>query len=140
KFFAAIMIALIVGLLVYSQLKQKVVLNTITLCFTFILIGYSSYSMVVIRSLANPPIDMNNPEDPLNLVSYLNREQYGDRPLVKGPYFNAPLIKLEKGKQDWRKGKEKYEEAGVQPDYTWDPRYVTVFPRMGDQSKPSSPQ
>jgi len=140
KFFAALLFGSLIAALWYSHAAGKAWLNTALLCFAFILIGYSSYSMVVIRSLANTPIDMNNPEDPFNLVSYLNREQYGDRALVKGPYFNAPAIDVEKGKQDWRKGADSYEDAGIQPEYVWDPKYVTVFPRMGDQQKSSSPQ
>lgn len=139
-FFAILLVALIVGLLIYSQRTKNAILNTAVLCFTFILIGYSSYAMVVIRSLAEPTIDMNNPENPINLVSYLNREQYGDRPLLKGPYFNAKAIAAEVGKQDYRKGKEGYEKAGFpRPELVWDPNYVTIFPRMGDQQKASSP-
>lgn len=138
--FGALLIGSLVAAIVYSHVKGKVWLNTSLLCFAFILIGYSSYSMVVIRSLANPPIDMNNPEEPFNLVSYLNREQYGSRALLKGPYFNAPAKDVKKGKQDWRKGADSYEDAGIQPEYEWDPKYVTVFPRMGDQQKASSPQ
>lgn len=139
-FFGGIFLALLTAAIVYSQKTNKTWLNTGLLCFTFVLLGYSSYSMVVIRSLANPPIDMNNPEEPFNLVSYLNREQYGSRDLVKGPYFNAPAIDIEQGKQDWRKGENTYEPAGFKNEYVWDPKYITWFPRMGDQQKSSSPQ
>ncbi|MBI1223126.1 MAG: DUF2723 domain-containing protein [Bacteroidetes bacterium] len=139
-FFSVLLLVAIVAGIWWSQVKKKAILNTSLLAFAFILIGYSSYSMVVIRSLANPPIDMNNPEDPFNLVSYLNREQYGDRPLLKGPYFNAKLENFERGKQEWRKGDKEYEDAGYQIDYVWDPKYVTIFPRMGDMQKASSPQ
>ncbi|TNE80713.1 MAG: DUF2723 domain-containing protein [Bacteroidetes bacterium] len=137
----ALIILAIIGFgLWYSHAKKNQLVHIATLSFTFILIGYSSYAMVVIRSLAEPTIDMNNPENPINLVSYLNREQYGDRPLVKGPYFNAKAISAEAGKQDYRKGDKNYEKAGFpQPELTWDPKYVTLFPRMGDQQKSSSP-
>lgn len=66
-------------------------LNTILLSFTVLLIGYSSFLMLVIRSQANTPIDENNPENAINLLAYLNREQYGDNPLLYGQYYNAPL-------------------------------------------------
>ena len=59
-------------------------LNTIILCAMVMLIGYSSYTMIVIRSMANTPMDQNSPEDVFTLQSYLNREQYGDRPLFYG--------------------------------------------------------
>jgi len=65
-------------------------LNTILLSFTVLLIGYSSFIMLVIRSQANTPIDENNPENAINMLAYLNREQYGDNPLLYGQYYNAP--------------------------------------------------
>lgn len=64
-------------------------LNTAMLCFVFILIGYSSYLIVPIRSSFHPTINENNPEEVLSFVSYLKREQYGSRPLLYGPQFNA---------------------------------------------------
>lgn len=62
-------------------------LNTTMLCMTMIVIGYSSYAVTVIRSSANPPMDQNSPEDIFTLGTYLNREQYGSRPLFYGPTF-----------------------------------------------------
>lgn len=73
----------------YTQKNKKVVANTILLGFTFLIIGYSSFFILVIRSNANPPIDENNPEDASSLLAYLNREQYGDRPLFYGENFVA---------------------------------------------------
>ena len=66
-----------------------------------ILIGYSSNAIIVIRSSANTPLNENNPSNPFNLLYFLNREQYGQRPLFKGPYYNAPVI-------DYKDGKPKY--------------------------------
>lgn len=73
----------------YTHKNKKLVANTILLGFTFLIIGYSSFFILVIRSNANTPIDENNPEDASSLLAYLNREQYGDRPLFYGPYFVA---------------------------------------------------
>ena len=88
----AIIITLIIWGLHYSKKHQKVILNTIILSFVFLLIGYSSFFILVIRSNANPPIDENNPDNATALVSYLEREQYGSNPLFYGQYFNAPVI------------------------------------------------
>lgn len=84
--------ALVVLGLRWTQRTGRVVLNTIVLGVTVILIGYSTYAMTVVRSLANPPIDENNPENVFNLVSYLNREQYGDRPLLIGQFWDSPYL------------------------------------------------
>ena len=75
--------------IMYTHKHKKLVANTILLGFTFLVIGYSSFFILVIRSNANTPIDENNPEDASSLLAYLNREQYGDRPLFYGPYYVA---------------------------------------------------
>ena len=65
--------------------------NTSLLCMLLIMIGYSSYAVIVIRSTANTPMDQNSPEDIFTLGQYLGREQYGDRPLFYGQVYNSPL-------------------------------------------------
>src|SRR6185369_13219159 len=76
--------------LIYTRKKKLIGWNTALLCFAFVLIGYSSFAMIVIRSQVEPPLDENNPENVFNLVSYLNREQYGDRPLLIGQFWDSP--------------------------------------------------
>ena len=88
--YGVLVIGGIVWLLMWTQRKGRVVLNTVVLCVSVILLGYSTYAMTVVRSHANPPIDENNPENVFNLVSYLNREQYGDRPLIIGQFWDSP--------------------------------------------------
>ncbi len=61
--------------------------NTALLCMLMLMIGYSSYALIVIRSSANPPMDQNSPEDIFTLGSYLSRDQYGDRPLFYGQAY-----------------------------------------------------
>ena len=80
--------------------KKKVYLvtsrfkNTALLCMLMLMIGYSSYALIVIRSVANPPMDQNSPEDIFTLGSYLSRDQYGDRPLFYGQAYTSQ-VKLE---------------------------------------------
>ena len=72
-------------------------INTTLLCLALIVVGYSSYAVIVIRSGANPPMDQNSPEDVFTLGEYLGREQYGDRPLFYGPTFNSKPNVVVKG-------------------------------------------
>ena len=67
-------------------------MNTSLLCMLMIMIGYSSYAVIVIRSSANTPMDQNSPEDIFTLGTYLSREQYGDRPLLYGPAFTSQVL------------------------------------------------
>ena len=69
-------------------------MNTTLLCLLMIMIGYSSYAVIVIRSEANPPMDQNSPEDVFTLGSYLARDQYGDSPLLYGQPYSSP-VKME---------------------------------------------
>ncbi len=65
--------------------------NTILLCMLMLMIGYSTYALIVIRSSANPPMDQNSPEDIFTLGDYLGREQYGNRPLFYGPAYTSQV-------------------------------------------------
>ena len=134
NFFGRIIVAgAIVGVL-YFWRHRKALLNTVLISLVFILIGYASFFMLVIRSNANPPIDENNPENAISLLSYLNREQYGSFPLVYGQYYNAPLEDRKDGKpvygRDDKAGKYVVidKREGTEPVY--DPKYMTIFPRM----------
>jgi hypothetical protein len=123
----------------YTRQNQKVILNTVLWGITFILIGYSSFFLLVIRSNANPPIDENSPEDAISLLSYLNREQYGDWPVLYGQYFNAPIVDRKDGNPVYRKNRVsgKYEiiddRKGTIPVYN--DEFTTLFPRMWNDSE-----
>ena len=125
---------IVCGLIIYgirnTQRKKKVLANTIVLMITVFIIGYSSYTMIVIRSSANPPMDQNNPENLFNLLSYLNREQYGDRPLIYGQYFNAQIVQETEGKPVFVPEDGKYRKISYKPKYHYDSEYMTLFPRM----------
>ena len=132
-YFALIITGIVLGIR-YTRKKQKVIWNTVLWSLTFILIGYSSFFMLIIRSNANTPIDENNPEDAISLLAYLNREQYGDWPVLHGNYFNAPIVEHADGNPVYRRdsAKGKYviinENEGSIPVY--DPDFTTIFPRM----------
>ena len=123
--------------LYYTAKNQKALANTVLLCITMILIGYSSYAMITIRSLANPPMDENNPENVFNLLSYLNREQYGSQPIAYGHYFNSPLDASEPYSDgdpvytpDFEKGKYYISDDRKNSVPNYASEFKTVFPRM----------
>lgn len=127
---------LVIGGLVYgiqySIKNSKAVLNLALICTTFILIGYSSYALIVIRAKADPTLNNNDPDNAFALLSYLNREQYGDRPLLYGEYFDSEPIENKEGGNIYRKGDTKYEVAGKKYETVFDRN--TLLPRMYSRS------
>ncbi len=115
--------------IIYSVKKEKPLLNTAMLCLTFILIGYASYALIVIRSNFNPPIDENNPDNIISVVSYLKREQYGSRPLLYGQYFDAELVDQKEGDPVYERGKSEYVIADRKIENIYDPKRTTILPR-----------
>lgn len=136
------------NLLVSSRIK-----NTVLLCMLMLMIGYSSYALIVIRSSANPPMDQNSPEDIFTLGSYLSRDQYGDNPLLYGQAYTsqvqfdrdgeyckprmkqgAPIYqRKEKASKD---EKDSYFIVGYKNDYVY--AQNMVFPRMWDADHASA--
>lgn len=100
-FFFLILTGIIVALLIISRKQQKTIMNTIVWSGTMVFIGYSCFAMIVIRSNANPPLDENNPENLVSLQAYLQREQYGDWPILYGQYFTAEPVQ-DRGEWDDR--------------------------------------
>ncbi len=102
------------------------------LSMLFVLIGFSSYLMVPIRANAGTPINMNAPKDAFSLLSYLNREQYGDRPLLKGPLFDAKPVDTKVTGVDYFPNKEtgKYEVKKEKLEYIYRNEDKVLFPRM----------
>jgi len=129
-FFCLLLLSALIYGIIYSIKKEKVILNTALLALTFILIGYSSYTLVVIRSNYDPPIDENNPENITTFVSYLKREQYGAMPsLLYGPYFTADRIDTKKGDPVYTRVGDKYEITDYKLEPVYDPKEMTIFPR-----------
>jgi len=131
-FYGALILTAIIWGLRYTKKHGKPILNTAILCCTFILIGYSSFAQIVIRSAANPPLDENDPENVFSFISYLKREQYGERPLFFGQYYNAKVVAQNEGAMNYAKinGEKKYVEAGKKITAEYEPNKTTIFPRM----------
>lgn len=128
----------IVWTILYYVKGIRTYLNAMTWSITMIIIGYSSFALILIRSNANPPLNENMPNNVFSLISYLNREQYGDRPLLYGQTFASPLdrknpyidtdpIYIQKD--------GKYVEIGKKQKQNFDPEFNMLFPRMYSQEQ-----
>ncbi|MBT5354179.1 MAG: DUF2723 domain-containing protein, partial [Flavobacteriales bacterium] len=138
-FFVLLIIGLIIYGIMYTLKNNKSIWNTAILGVLFLLIGYSSYTTVVIRSSVNTPINMSVPNDPVRLSSYLAREQYGEvAPLVFGRYYTDQPIGTEK-EEVYEKNLEKgfYEELEPNTKYKWENN--RFFARMYSPSRPPQP-
>lgn len=126
----------------YSFRKNKIFLNTALTGILVIFIGYSSYTMVAIRSMSDPPIDYSDPENVFSFISYINREQYGDRPLLYGPQFTTEMTDNKAGKTIYIQDKvnRKYIDGGKKIEPVYNKEHNMFFPRMsdrrGDREKP----
>jgi len=123
----------------YLKTKNINTLNVILVSFTTLIIGYSTFFILIIRSQANPPMDENDPENAITMLSYLNREQYGDWPLTYGQYYNAPTDNA-----NFKDGEPVYAKDEASKKYkivddkkksipAYQKEYCTVFPRMWSQ-------
>ncbi|HEY0244489.1 MAG TPA: DUF2723 domain-containing protein [Mucilaginibacter sp.] len=117
--------------------EKRFALNSLLICTAFILFGYSSFVMIVIRAKAGTNLNNSDPKDAFALNSYLNRDQYGDTPLLYGQYFDAKGIDQIPGATIYRRGQTKYEVAGTKQNVIYD--HNTIFPRMFSQ-KPGHPE
>ncbi len=113
----------------FAHHKGKSILNILFLGLAVMLIGYSSYAMIVIRANANPPINTGEPSNVFSLLSYLNRDQYGNRPLVYGQNFNAPLVRANAPTSTYVLHGGKYLKKSSE-SYSYDRNFFTLFPRM----------
>ena len=127
-------IVLLVGFLgwgIYTTHRRgKVTLNTVLLSFAVILVGYSSYTAVVLRSAANPPMDQNSPDNMFSLLYYLNREQYGDRPLLYGQTFASQAIERKQTGVQYAPKDGKYVEVRKKYALEYAEGHKMLLPRM----------
>ena len=133
-FFMLVLLGLCFWGLFKTMKKQQVFANTVLLCFTVIVIGFSLFSIVIIRSSAKTPTNEYQPDNPFTLVRYLSREQYGSTPLIYGQYFDAPY-EVERTKY-WAPMGDKYIKTDGPGEIVYESSGKMLFPRMwngGDQ-------
>lgn len=136
NFGAALFMAAFLALCFFGLFRTmksgKVLLNTILLCFTCIMIGFSIFSIVIIRSSVMPPSNENQPDNAFALVRYLSREQYGSQPLLYGQYFDAPYeINIP---QYWARIGDKYKKVNAPMEAKYSASGKMLFPRMWSSS------
>ena len=110
--------------------------NLLLLSTLMILIGFSSYATVTIRAAANPPMNSNNPDNPHALLSVLNRDQYGNRPLLYGHYYSSPVEDVvETNVYHYNAETKRYDRATTLTDYTYPAKFKHIFPRLWNTAK-----
>jgi MFS family permease len=135
--FILVLFAAIAYGIYYTIKHQKRQLNLALVCLTFLLFGFSSYFMIVIRAQAKPNINLSNPDNPYSLYSYLGRTNYGDTPLLYGRTFDAKQTEIIETGTDYRKGDKRYEVAGKDYKVNYDKNLF--FPRTYS-NKPRHPE
>jgi hypothetical protein len=137
-FFFALLAVIFWFLLRIAKKRSLAYLRLGIWCIVFMLIGYSTYVTTMIRSSANPSVDMYNVDNPNSLVGYLSREQYGDFPLLYGQKFTSQPAALQETGMRYQKSKDKYIELGKDRKYVYNSEDKMVFPRVWDASNDQS--
>lgn len=127
-FFMIVLLAVCFWGLFHTMKRQQVVANTLLLCFTVIVIGFSIFSVVIIRSSAKTPTNEYQPDNPFTLIRYLAREQYGSTPLIYGQYFDAPYDVVTP--KYWTPIGDKYVHADSPGELKYPAEGKMFFPRM----------
>jgi hypothetical protein len=133
-FFILLLVALIVWGIRWGKKHAKYYLQLGLYCFAFILLGYSPYAVILIRANAEPAVNMQNVNNPIELVAYLDRSQYGEWPIISGADFTAKPINQEETGNIYYKNETtgKYEVVGKKQKLDYDPADIHMFPRMWD--------
>ena len=134
--FALAMFAALFYAIFRTHRAGKRLTNLLLLATTMILIGFSSYATVTIRAVANPPMNSNNPNNPHALLAVLNRDQYGNRPLLYGPYYSSPVDDVvESTSYHYDKETGRYEQVVQLTDYVYPSEFKHFFPRLWNSMK-----
>ena len=128
-FFLVILFGALAYGIYYSLNHKRVILNYIMTSLVVVMIGYSSYAMIMIRSSARPPMNQNNPSDVFSLSYYINMKQYGSAPKLYGNYYSAPVTSVKKVISGYNKIDGKYKPY-YHPEYSYNKEFETLFPRM----------
>lgn len=132
-----LIIAGVIGFaLVWSHRHENGLVQRIAIAASMLVISFSTIGVVLIRANADTPINMNDPSDVMRLIPYLNREQYGERALFRGPHFDAEPIDLERKDRYGQVG-DRYEVVDHQISYVYDDKDKMLLPRIShnDQNR-----
>ena len=122
--------------IVRTHRAGKKMWNRLLVCTTMILVGFSSYATVTIRAVANPPMNSNNPNNPHALLSVLNRDQYGNRPLLYGQYYSSPIDDyVESTSYHYNAETKEYDRVVTLTGYTYPSEFKHLFPRLWNTAK-----
>lgn len=127
--YLVLLIALISGGLIYSHRKRLPNLNLALLCLTVMLVGYTSYVATIVRASANVPVNQGDPDTTFSLLNYLNREQYGTRPIMYGENFGSIATDYQE-RNTWIKQNNRYIKSRLNPEVEYDKSTIGFFPRM----------
>ncbi|MFN0204041.1 MAG: DUF2723 domain-containing protein [Bacteroidia bacterium] len=138
--FMVLLVGGLIALVWYSVKTNNSLMNTAAIATIVVYFGLASYAMIPIRSGANPPIDENDPENVISFLSYMKREQYGDRPLFRGPQYTAQPTGVEETGKEYvvEKGKNKYVEVGKKIRYEYAAEDMKTLPRMWERGRYNS--
>jgi len=139
-FFVVLLIAALAAAMYFFRKANLPLLFNITLAFVMMLIGFSPLVTTVIRANADTPINMNDPKDMPSLMSFLNREQYGERPLLTGPYYHTKVVDIDTYGHIWKKMDDDYKKVGKKFRYVYDDKTTTFFPRMHSSEESHIPR
>jgi len=133
-FFIFLLMFSFTGSLYFLKRKKWMIAYNVVTALVMVTIGFSPIATTVIRASADTPINMNNPQDMPALMSFLNREQYENRPLLTGANYNAGKITYEKYADAYQKGKDKYDVVGDKVQRKYTDNQTIYFPRMHSTS------